>query len=185
MSETAAPDSKKIWHHSRPEDRLSIAFSRFLDRSLVRPCYFTAINDADHGNNSDLQRIRDANRGVRSGQLDLDIWQGPPALARKLELKRGKNKPTEHQARTIADLTACGAPPIVAWTLQEAFDGLVAAGFRFLPNVATTLAHMEEQLAAWDREAALVRGGVVVKKRAQRAGPRVRVRPGLSWKLTP
>lgn len=170
----------RVWSATRPEDRLSIAVDRFLKRALAPPCYHTAINDADHGAASDLQRIRDANRGVKSGQLDIDVWQGPDGLARKVELKRGKNKLTPAQQRTVADLTACGAPPIVAWSLAEVHNGLVAAGFRFLPNWPTTLQHMREQLEAWDREADLVRSGAVVKKR-RATGPKIRKVPGLNW----
>ena len=165
--------SDKPWLANGPEDRLSIAVDRFLSRALVPPFYCTAIHDADHGKRTDLQRIRDANRGIRKGQLDWECWQGPGGLARRVELKRGYNKPTEAQDGTIADLTACGAPPIVAWSLRDVWCGLTRAGFRFFPNVATTLQHWEEQLAAWDREAELVKSGAIVKKRST-ARPRVR-----------
>jgi hypothetical protein len=140
----------------------------------VPPFYVVAATDEDGGKRSMQQRVRDANRGRRPGVLDWDVWQGPPALARKLELKRGSNGPTEHQKRTIADLTACGAPPIVAWTLRDVYHGMVNAGFKFLPNVLTTLDVQEEQLAAWDREAELIRSGDVVRKvsKPRAAGPR-------------
>lgn len=141
------------WIPHKPEQRLSIAIDRFLDRALVPPFYCTAIHDADDGGRTDRQRQRDVQRGVKSGQLDWEVWQGPNGLARRLELKRGANKPSPNQVVTIQHLTACGAPPVVAWTLREAFEGLRAQGFRFLPNVETTLQHCEELLAGWDRDA--------------------------------
>jgi len=176
MSDTP---SERVWIANKPEDRLKIATFRFLKSALVPPFYVVSIQDADGGGRSDLQRIRDANKGIVSGQLDMEISQGPPPLIRKLELKRGRNKPTEHQLKTIADLTACGAPPIVAWSLREVHDGLFIAGFVFLPNWRTTLAHMEAQLEAWDRQASDIKSGATVRKPSKPRGPRVR--PGLSW----
>ena len=161
----APPD--RAWHHSTPEGRLSIATFRFLKRALVPPFYVVAIPDSDHGTRSDLQRMRDAAKGQISGQLDFDVIQAP-GLARKLELKRGRNKPTEHQQKTIADLTACGLPPIIAWSLSDVLDGLEAVGFRFLPNVVTTLLHMQAQLNGWDRLAAGVKDGSITRKRTAR-----------------
>jgi hypothetical protein len=155
---------EKPWVANKPEDRLKIATFRFLKRSLVPPFYVASVHDSDGGGRSDLQRIRDANKGIVSGQLDMDVVQGPPALARKLELKRGRNTTSDKQDKTIEDLTACGAPPVVAWTLRQAFAGLLGAGFTFLPNVLTTLAHMEEELAGWDRAAELILAGKVTRK---------------------
>jgi hypothetical protein len=172
----------RIWNRTTPEGRLSIATYRFLRRALVPPFYVVAIPDSDHGTRSDLQRIRDAAKGQIAGQLDFDVIQAP-GLARKLELKRGRNKPTEHQQKTIADLTACGLPPIVAWSLVEVRVGLSAAGFRFQPNAATTLAHMAALLDGWDREAALVKSGDIVRERGtSRRAVKTR-RPGMTWKL--
>ena len=147
---------------------MSIATFRFLKRALVPPFYVVAIPDSDHGTRSDLQRIRDAAKGQVAGQLDFDVIQAP-GLARKLELKHGYNKPTELQQKTIADLIACGLPPIVAWSLPDVLRGLEAARFRFLPNVLTTLQHMQAQLDGWDRLAAGVKDGSIRKKRAPRA----------------
>lgn len=165
---------KRAWVANKPEARLSIAVDRFLRRALVRPCYVTAIHDSDGGERTMQQRVRDKNRGISKGQLDWDVVQGPPALARKLELKRGKNDLSDSQRNTVTDLTACGAAPIVAWSLRETYEGLAAAGFRFEDNAATALQHCEAMLEGWDREAAAVLSGEVVKKRAapRRSGPR-------------
>ena len=177
-----APPEPRVWNATTPEGRLSIATYRFLKRALVPPFYVVAVPDSDHGTRSDLQRMRDAAKGQVAGQLDFDVVQGPNGLARKVELKRGRNGLTEHQKKTVDDLTACGLPPIVARTLREMFTGLLGAGFSFLPNVTTTLAHMEAQLEAWDRNAEAVKSGAVVKKRRP-ARQQVRVRPALTWKL--
>lgn len=162
----------KPWVKNKPEARLSIAVDRFLRRALVPPFYAVAINDQD-AEALDVQKIvRRQNRGVKKGQLDWLVVQ--TGVYRSMELKRGKNNTSDAQDHTIASLTACGFPPIVAWELREVYAGLVNAGFKFLPNVETTLQHWEEQLAGWDREASLISLGAVVKKRAapRKAGPR-------------
>lgn len=160
------------WVANGPEDRLSIATYRFLNDTLVPPFYVAMIHDRDGGQRSMLQRTRDVNRGIRKGQLDADVIQGPPYLHRKLELKRGKNDLTEAQIITVRDLVSCGAEPVVAWNLLGVYLGLRARGFRFLPNVDTKLAHYEAQLDAWDREAELILSGAVVKKPAKLRAPR-------------
>jgi hypothetical protein len=165
---------KKPWVKNGPEARLSIAVDRFLRRALVPPFYATAVKDSDGGERSVQRRVRDKNRGIHKGILDWDVVQGPPCLARKLELKRGKNHTSDAQDKTIADLTACGAPPVIAWELREVYTGLLEAGFRFLPNVETTLQHWEAQLAGWDREAEMIKSGEVIPKKCapRKAGPR-------------
>ena len=184
--------TRKPWVANKPEARLSIATHRFLERTLLPPCYHTFIHDSDGGARTDLQRIRDANKGITTGQLDGDVVQGIEvrpgvvrALCRKLELKRGTNKPTPRQRETIAKLTACGAAPIVAWTLAEVWTGLALAGFQFSGNAATVLQHLEEELAAWDREAALILSGEITRPQARTARKmRVRVKnSGLTWRL--
>ena len=182
--------SDKPWVHNRPEQRLSIATYRFLKRALLPPCYFTAIHDSDDGARTDLQRIRDATRGVTTGQLDWDIVQGVEvrpgvirALARKLELKRGSNKPRGKQLQTIEDLTACGAAPVVAWSLREVHSGLVERGFRFSGNVETILQHLEAELASWDREADAVMSGEVVRKKSSSPRRSAQKKSALTWRL--
>lgn len=169
-----APAKKRAWVANKPEQRLSIAADRFLRRGLVPPFYVTAIHDSDGGQRTMQQRVRDDNRGIKKGQLDYDVWQGPPAIGRKLELKRGKNTTSDAQRQTITDLTACGAPPVVAWTLREIYDGLLREGFKFASNVETVLQHCEELLAGWDREAEAILSGEVVKKRSapRKSAPR-------------
>lgn len=157
--------SKKPWVPHSPEQRLSIAVSGFLTNALQPPFYVTAIHDSDGGGRSDRQRSRDKKRGVKGGQLDWDVVQGPNGHARKLELKRGKNGLSELQKPTVRVLTACGAAPVVAWTLREVYEGLRDAGFRFLGNVETILQRCEASLSAADREAELLRTGAVTQVR--------------------
>lgn len=170
------PDEKptKVWIPYGPEDRLSIALYRLLDDTLERPCYFVMNHDADRGARNDRQRDRDSNKGIKSGQLDVEVEQGPVHRFRRIELKRGKNRPTELQKQTIKTCTACGAPPIVAWTLDEAIRGLVREGFRFMAHVGTRLIYWQEQLAGWDREAeAKLAGTSAPKKKRSGAGKAV------------
>lgn len=165
---------KRPWVPNKPEQRFSIAFNRFLERALKRPCKAYAIRDADGAKRTMQAILRDKNRGVPKGLLDWDVTQGPDGLNRKVELKRDKNDTTPTQDQTIKDLTACGAPPVVAWTLREAYEGMAAEGFRFERNVETVLAHCEALLEGWDREAEAILSGAVVKKRAapRKPGPR-------------
>ena len=99
---------KKPWIPNKPEARLSIAVDRLLKRTLLEPCYTTAQHDADEGGRNENQRARDKNRGVQPGGLDWDVVQGPNGLARKLELKRGKNGPSANQIVSLRKLTECG-----------------------------------------------------------------------------
>lgn len=172
MSETA----KKPWIPHKPEDRLSIVTSRFLNAALLPPFYVTALADDDEGQRTMMQRVRGRERGQEPGQLDYDVVQGRgredafgwveyEPLARKLELKRGKNDLSDNQKMTVNKLSACGAAPVVAWTLREVHGGLLKVGFRFLGNVETLLQKFEADLAALDRTAELTLGGAAPAKR--------------------
>lgn len=178
-ADNAVTPRRRPWTANGPEARLSIAVDRFLRRALVMPFYVVAIHDSDGGARTMTQRIRDANRGIRKGQLDWVVVQWP-GLYRPLELKRGANTLTPAQRQTVADLTACGVPPIVAKSLRQTYEGLAGEGFRFTAGVETVLAHAEALLEAWDREAALVLSGDVVrpKAKARKVGPR------FVWKAT-
>jgi hypothetical protein len=174
--ESQSPARERVWLPHKPEDRLSIVTSRFLNAALVPPFYVTALADDDEGQRTRMQRIRGRERGQEPGQLDYDVWQGAGAgyLARKLELKRGNNKPSANQLVTIKKLTDLGAPPVVAWDLRGVWRGLRNEGFRFLGNVETLLQKYEADLDALDRGAELtLSGGAPAKKpRKSKAGPR-------------
>jgi hypothetical protein len=100
-------------------------------------------------------------------------------LWRKLELKRGANKLGERQRETVRVLTLCGFPPVVAWSIREAWEGLAREGFRFAANAETLCQRYEAMMEASDREAALVISGHVVRK--PWGGPKTRNKKGLSW----
>jgi hypothetical protein len=163
--EPAEPTKKHTWN--KPEQRFSIAVDRLLDRALLPPAYYTALHDADGTTRTDNQRARDRNRGIKSGQLDWDVVQAP-GLVRKLELKRGKGHLSANQVLTIEALNKCGVPPIVAWDLRQVHQGLALAGFRFSANVGTVLAHLEAELAGWDREAELIKSGQAPAKKSRK-----------------
>jgi hypothetical protein len=164
----------KPWVANKPEARLSIAVDRLLRRCLLLPHYAVALHDADGAKRTENQRARDANRGVKSGQLDWDVVQGPDGLARKLELKRFRGALTDNQKTTIRVLTECGAEPIVARDLQQVYLGLTQVGFRFSPNVRTVVAELEQHLAAWDREADSIKAGTIVRKKSRPPKPKPR-----------
>ena len=176
----------KPWVKHSPEQRLSVIFDQFLDRALIQPFYATAINDSDHGTRTDNQRARDRERGIKPGQLDWEVWQGPPdiTIARRIELKRGKNGTTDNQDVTIRKLTECGAPPIVGRELRELVAGMEDQGFRFQENLETLVQHYEAKLAGMDREAEGIKDGTIVKK-VGAPRPRQAKRKGkaMTWKL--
>jgi hypothetical protein len=170
----------KPWVPHKPEDRLSIVTSRFLNAALEPPFYVTALADDDEGQRTMMQRVRGRQRGQEPGQLDFDVWQGRTIgnvvvpLATKLELKRGQNKPSAHQIVTIRKLMACGASPLVVWTLRETHDGLAGIGFHFRGNVETLLQKYQADLDALDRAAELTLSGKTPQKksRARKSAPR-------------
>jgi hypothetical protein len=164
MSDDLHQPVYRPWVPNGPEQRLSVCVQRFLNRTLLPPHYFTALHDADGVKRTQNARARDKVRGIKSGQLDWDIVQGQPLLVRKLELKRGKNGLSTEQVQTVAALKECGAAPIVAWTLQQAYDGLREAGFRFTENAPYVLQQVEAFLEAMDREAEMIKSGAIVRK---------------------
>jgi hypothetical protein len=175
----------KPWVPHGPEERLSVIFNQFLEHALVPPFYATAIHDSDHGGRTDSQRARDRERGIKPGQLDWEVWQGPPdsAIARRVELKRGRNETTDNQNVTIRKLTECGFPPIVGRELRQLVIGMVEQGFRFQGNLETLVQHYEAKLAGMDREAEMIKAGTVVKKVGP-ARPRqgkTRGKAAMSW----
>jgi hypothetical protein len=149
MSDDLHQPVYRPWVPNGPEQRLSVCVQRFLNRTLLPPHYFTALHDADGVKRTQNARARDKVRGIKSGQLDWDIVQGQPLLVRKLELKRGKNGLSTEQ---------------VAWTLQQAYDGLREAGFRFTENAPYVLQQVEAFLEAMDREAEMIKSGAIVRK---------------------
>ena len=172
----------KPWVKHSPEQRLSVIFDQFLDRALIQPFYATAINDSDHGTRSDNQRARDRERGVKPGQLDWEVWQGPPdaGMVRRIELKRGTNGTTDNQDVTIRKLTECGFPPIVGKEIRELAVAMISEGFRFHPNVETLMQHYEAKLAGMDREAEGIKDGTIVKK-VGAPRPRRAKEKGMTW----
>lgn len=169
----------KGWTPHKPEDRLSIVVSRFLEDALMPPFYVTALADDDEGGRTQMQRVRGRERGQKPGQLDFDVIQGQPimhggfhALCRKLELKRGKNQLSLHQTTTFRKLSACGAEPIVAWQLRQVYDLLSLVGFKFYPHYPTLLQKYEAQLDALDRDAELRVSGVKQPKAVRKTTPR-------------
>lgn len=161
----------KPWIKHKPEQRFSVVVKKFLNRALVRPCYFVANQDADSGGRTEQQRARDSERGIVPGQLDWEVEQGPPHLFRRLELKRGKNKTSDNQDHTIKGCADCGAPPVVAWTLRQVYEGLANEGFRFVGNVETILQQCEADLEAMDRTAEAILLGTVVKPPSKKRYP--------------
>lgn len=163
----------KPWVPHKPEDRLSIVTSRFLNAALEPPFYVTALADDDEGQRTMMQRVRGKERGQEPGQLDFDVWQGRETVVgvvpiiTKLELKRGKNKPSDNQVTTIKKLMACGGHPVIAWTLRDVYRGLFRIGFRFRGNVETLLQKHEADLEALDRTAELTLAGAAPAKKSR------------------
>lgn len=88
----------------------------FIRKVVLPPMWCTAIC---HENElTQNARARAKARGVQPGVHDLYVCQAP-ALSTWIELKWGKNTPSEDQKRVGDILWQCGFTPGFAWTIAE------------------------------------------------------------------
>lgn len=168
---------------NQSEHRLSKFVDAMLDRILVEPCWFTAIDHgiAPLGKNKEEQRQarmvhaqRMKARGVKPSHLDWYCYQKETGVFAQIELKIGDNEPDPGQEVTMRLLRARGIPTGCAWTLRQFYDLLVQSGFRLHGNSLNILAEIQTRYEAADDKADLIAAGVVKKVRrgARKAGPR-------------
>jgi hypothetical protein len=166
---------------ARPEERLSHWVDQLLERTLSRPCWFTAVDTGTiltkkPDETEEQVRIRRYNRenmrkwmGIKPHHLDWYVFQhqhqisfghvvdahhyGPYGLWAQFELKVGKNKPSLGQLQTIEALRKQGMQATVCWSLPEVFTFLNTMGFRLEANAEYVLKELMERYAAACREA--------------------------------
>lgn len=165
----------------QPEHRLSHFVDALLDRILVEPCWYSAV---DHGatpmgKTDDEQRQanmiraqRMKARGVKPAHLDWFVFQN--GIYAQFELKHGKGKPSDGQLDTMRLLADRGIPTGCAWTLAQFFDLLLSAGFKLHANARNILTEIEARHGAANDKAAMIKTGEVKKKRyaPKKPGPR-------------
>ena len=180
----AAPDD--------PEHRLSAAIAGMLERILLEPCWFTAIERAARAQGATEEERKQRTmrwqerlkkRGVKPAHLDWYAYQRP--VFTQFELKYGDNKPSDGQKVTMRLLTERQIPTACCWTPMEVYQHLRDAGFRLTPNAEFVARDTELRWRAADEAA---RGAVALVKpsRARTSKPRVRasaaaIKRGHAW----
>ena len=118
---------------------------QFLDRVLMRPCFWTAIT---HENElTDNARARAAARGMRSGVPDLYVAQAGGRSV-WIELKWGKNQPSEAQLSVHKALADCTIPRAFCWSIPEVLSALRDAGFAVHLNATNIAAEYQARAEA-------------------------------------
>lgn len=167
----------------QPEHRLSHFVDALLDRIMVEPCWYSAVDHgaAPMGKTTDEQKQarmvraqRMKARGIKPSHLDWFVYQKTTGIYAQFELKVGYNTPDTGQETTIRLLTDRGIPTGYARSLAQFYDLLVRAGFVLHANARNILTEIEARHAAADDKADLIKTGVIKKKRyaPKKAGPR-------------
>jgi len=97
-------------------------------RAVVKPPMFVTAT-VNENEMTDNARARAKARGMVAGLYDLYAAQGGWGKSCWLELKWGKNKPSDAQNNVGAALDACGIPRGYAWSIHQILEHLRAAGF--------------------------------------------------------
>lgn len=167
----------------QPEHRLSYFVDALLDRIMVEPCWFSAIDHGAAPLGKSKEEQRKANmiraqrmkaRGIKPSHLDWFCYQKETGIYAQIELKIGYKQPDEGQLTTMRLLRARGIPTGCAWTLRQFYDLLVQSGFRLHGNSLNILAEIQARYEAADGKADLIAAGVVKKARraSRKASPR-------------
>lgn len=107
---------------SHPEDDMQRALFRWIDLAKARiPQLRVAFHPANGGYRNKIEAARLKGLGVRAGVPDVMI----PASSRgynglAIELKAGKNKPSEEQLNWCANLSTEGWLWVACWSFDEA-----------------------------------------------------------------
>lgn len=112
-----------------PEHAFQASVARFLTEHLPPEMPWTAV-DTVQLRGDDIQRINAWNRlkarGIKKGVHDLPLiyWRGKLL---SLELKAGKNQPTDEQDKWGIKITAQGGHVAYCWTRRQVLDAFEAA----------------------------------------------------------
>jgi len=165
------PDQPVRRAHVAREAAFQLQVVHFLERVLVPPFFYTAI--AHENELTENARARARARGVQPGVPDLFICQSP-ARTLWLELKWGKNKPSEAQRHIEVRLRACLVPAFTAWSMQDALAALTTAGFKMHGNAANLATEYQQRA-----EAAVLKAEQHAPARTATNKPRRTAKPSL------
>ena len=132
-----------------PEERFQVFLCRRLDEILPPDVDFWAVEHGTKGRGTPLQRAiqwqRLLNKGVRPGIVDLHFsWPGHYGV---LELKWGKNKPTDEQIKFLDRRRAHGHYTGVAW-LPSQVEDILRRSWRL--ELSGTLADLDAKLLSYE-----------------------------------
>jgi hypothetical protein len=154
------------------EHRFSHYVSKLLDRILLEPCWYTAVDHSGRAIGGSVQaqmnwRQHQKWMGIKPSQLDWEIVQQaidiptPEPLWRiaKIELKYGSNTPDNGQETTIRLLTDRQIVTGCCWNIPQFYEALKTARFRLHGNAENIVCEIIEKHAAAEREAAIKAAG--------------------------
>ena len=163
----------------RPEHRFSHWVDVLMDRILLPPCYYTAVDTGTQvfkgkkgSKEAENARFAWENHrrymGIKPYHLDWYGWQGfenaPPGhgIYTQFELKYGKNDTNDGQDQTLDVLRRNNIPTGVYRTIVDVFAHMRDAGFRLHGNAASIAHEVELRWRAADEAA---RGAVAAPKK--------------------
>jgi hypothetical protein len=158
----------------QPEWRLSHYVDSLLDRIMIEPCWYSAIEGGTIMINKSpqarmLESQRRKARGIKPHHLDWMVYQYP--IYSQFELKYGVPKPSDGQDTTIKLLSDRDIPAACLSTVMGVYHFLRDAGFKLHGNAENIAAEIEARWRAMDEAK---RGGDakpkrVAKPRAEKA----------------
>ena len=157
-----APAPKKL---DQPEHRFSFWFDHFLDRVVLEPCWYSAVDHSgpvgNKGDSPEMRRIRRMRweqrqraMGIKPSGVDWPaILQFDPVTFAVtavcwIELKHGKNQPTDGQRTTMRLLGERGQVVGAAWNIHDCLQYLRAARFRLHGNADNIAVEVQGRLDA-------------------------------------
>lgn len=169
--------------YDQAEHRLSHYIDALLDRILLEPCWYSAI---DHfavpmGETDESKKIANMVRfqrlkamGVKPAHLDWFVYQKSTGIYAQIELKVGYKSPSVGQETTMKKLRERGIPTGCAKTIRQFYNLIVDAGFLLHANAENIVTEIEARHAASDDKAEMIKSGEIKKKKykPKKAGPR-------------
>lgn len=140
----------------QPEHRLSHYVAMLLDRIVLEPAWFTAVDHAARPMNvrpEAVMRWEQQRRamGVKPGQLDFYVYQAPRFAQIELKTATGTLRP--HQETTIRLLTERSIPAACCRSVLEVQEFLAAANFHLHGNAHNIAIEIEARWRAADSAA--------------------------------
>ena len=131
MQAPAEPEIPVTRSHVQREQEFQKVAVIFIRKAMLPPMWLTAI--AHENEMTDNARARAKARGVQPGVFDVHVYQAPKLVCH-IELKWGKNKPSDAQLHVAEELWKCGIPRGFAWSMHDVLRELRAADMRLHGN---------------------------------------------------